>query len=1302
MNMRDLSRDDDFLSHLLVEKLGTGDVPLVVHKMDPSRKVPKTDADDLLEIVRRMVVARGVQLTVIRQAVDDLLTLNGVKYYLKSSNYDQKQINAFATHASRYFELYLPNGSIEISHTSRYSHRTGKSELCILATRPLAPGTVVSELKGSMADLTEEEDKELKRTGERHAPGVGIRRDFSVIHSRQLKKNHLFLGPARFVNHDCDHNVELFREGRYITFRVLRPIAVGEELTAHYGPGYFGKKNRHCLCATCEKNGRGGYAPQGSEEDLSDTASGSEHDGPGDESSSQADDSTDESDAETINCNERRTRRGVYAVMPEAAAIELEKEADVEAASDLTSLPTSQSSVPSPPVVDHGLMTPEPEGESRGRALFKGKTRETLSAPVAPVPRKASESISSATTRFRSVISTRAQKAREASLEASSSTATSRAPSKTVTGRSVSAARQLITPPLTNDSAATSVRSSSRLRGAGDTLSSLTESSRRSTPVKDKKGKGRATTTSVSDVRDMGSHEPEARHLRPRVSAPIFDSTLSKKKLVDAPRGLDGKPLPMCSTCGNVLPVIAVDSEIVWGLSVGRTGKRGRPKKDVATDCPRCLRHFAIYGRKWPERVPGDGRTFIPIQPMFSTQAKKITASALAAVNRKLASTTAHNQKRHVEHEEDSRPAKKQKPAFMTRRPAMAQQAKQTVQEMRALKEKMDGRRSGRTRVPSLKLREREPHVPPTRVSPRRYPPSTSSLSAAPDSPDRPLALPASPTTPTGITPVSPKNITPKSLAVAAQPRDANGRFGKKASTNGRFVRKQFSVRKRFLGHTMNPRPTALKSVITTVVEDGADEDEDDEDDDENDPSSDLLAEGVEHVEFGEEALEDVVLKRSSDSSDLDESPRKRIRLSDSDASDTSPTFAPRFVMGRGSLLRPNPISFARRKWAVDDDETLGTRLSKKASSDIQQLAPAAVITTRTDSEPEEAEPQAGLDAPTRLTTVAVRTAKLTFKPSPMNFAKRRWAPSGTAEEPTSRQSSLRRDTKPSDLADSQDDEIPLQRSGSISKSFTESLKYPCEDDSDDYYTTDDEDYYSSEESDGPHPSALASTQPDARPPSLYRAPYLNYGNSESETHGYPVTRARSPIYRPASFHISRPTTPHFGRNSPVSPLTSPESTREVRPQLSRIPTPEPVGEATSDSSERLVERLLGVGSNASTSTESSATPPTPPTAVSGVLETSPGAAWKRTVLIPTDPRTDRILNLPTNVSFPIPSTDYAYDSRRQLASNARPSFNRLAAVVAMPARPYMPSPTILAPIARSPVKLTYAGWDTSSDTDSP
>ena len=55
-----------------------------------------------------------------------------------------------------------------------------------------------------MADLSPEEDQELKQTKEIHRDGVSVRRDFSVIHSKQLKKNHLFLGPARFVNvSDC-------------------------------------------------------------------------------------------------------------------------------------------------------------------------------------------------------------------------------------------------------------------------------------------------------------------------------------------------------------------------------------------------------------------------------------------------------------------------------------------------------------------------------------------------------------------------------------------------------------------------------------------------------------------------------------------------------------------------------------------------------------------------------------------------------------------------------------------------------------------------------------------------------------------------------------------------------------------------------------------------------------------------------------------------------------------------------------------------------------------------------------------
>jgi hypothetical protein len=54
MNVRDLSNDDDFLSHILVEKIGASVVPLLVHRMDSNRRLPKTNADQLLAIVHKV------------------------------------------------------------------------------------------------------------------------------------------------------------------------------------------------------------------------------------------------------------------------------------------------------------------------------------------------------------------------------------------------------------------------------------------------------------------------------------------------------------------------------------------------------------------------------------------------------------------------------------------------------------------------------------------------------------------------------------------------------------------------------------------------------------------------------------------------------------------------------------------------------------------------------------------------------------------------------------------------------------------------------------------------------------------------------------------------------------------------------------------------------------------------------------------------------------------------------------------------------------------------------------------------
>ncbi|KAJ7497406.1 hypothetical protein FB451DRAFT_1459291 [Mycena latifolia] len=687
MNMRDLSKDDDFLSHLLVEKLGTGTVPLLVHKMDSSRRLPKTDADDLLQIVRRLVVTKGPVPLVTRQAVDELLVLPPIRYYLK--NYTQKQINAFATHASRYFELYHPSGCIEIAHTSRYSHHTGKSELCILATRHLAPGTVITELKGSMANLTDEEDKELKRTDLRNSD---IRRDFSVIHSKQMKKNHLFLGPARFVNHDCANNCELFREGKYITFRVLRPIAIGEEITAHYGDGYFGRKNRHCLCETCEKRGRGGYAPDHTDEDppiSSDSESDSDSDLDSD-SDSNASHSDGERKKPTLNLNERRTRRGVYAVMPEGddsdesdndaddgvltcgpmdavGGGEIELAAEVDRASDLTSLPPSRaqsnsalsavagpSSLPTPETP--GMTSPAPSALTSLSPAMTARSSSALtslsSADDLPSTPKSSQS-----TPFRSIIFTRGQKAKESATP------------------TAALAKQLMTPPLSEDPdtptkrltrSASAIMMSSKQGSDNDKGKGKQKVSQASTPApaptplsaRTRKGKEKEEV-------DVKKEEAEPRMLRARPSAPaVIEVNKEPPPKREIPKGPDGKPLPICSTCSNVLPVISVDSKVVWGLEPSS-------KKKKKQDCPsRCIRHFAIYGQPWPCRISVHGPVFLLPTPReeatpVESASRRVNKKALSVLDRKLAAAaavaSASPKSRKRQREEEERPMLKRR-----------------------------------------------------------------------------------------------------------------------------------------------------------------------------------------------------------------------------------------------------------------------------------------------------------------------------------------------------------------------------------------------------------------------------------------------------------------------------------------------------------------------------------------------------------------------------------------------------------------------------------------------------------------
>ncbi|KAK0517884.1 histone lysine methyltransferase Set9, partial [Tilletia horrida] len=71
-------------------------------------------------------------------------------------------------------------------------------------------------------------------------------RDFSVIRSLQKKCSLLLLGPARFVNHDCRANVTFVPTQNGMTFRCIRRIEAGEEITCFYGLHYFEWDNAEC------------------------------------------------------------------------------------------------------------------------------------------------------------------------------------------------------------------------------------------------------------------------------------------------------------------------------------------------------------------------------------------------------------------------------------------------------------------------------------------------------------------------------------------------------------------------------------------------------------------------------------------------------------------------------------------------------------------------------------------------------------------------------------------------------------------------------------------------------------------------------------------------------------------------------------------------------------------------------------------------------------------------------------------------------------------------------------------------
>ncbi|KAJ9476617.1 SET domain-containing protein [Pseudozyma hubeiensis] len=321
--MEDLSADDDILSDILLDNLEF-EPAISTHKMNPNYRGHRFDRNAVSIIVRkRVVVEKDITAAIedlgklgiiqkyltnktqrqissfhshARRYLESYLPESGVEFAL-TTRYKRVMMqkagrapgaDAEASTSAVKLEdapsspgkdIAEDRGKVRAkgrSSLDRAATSIGaapaaseKADLSVLAMRTFKPGELINFCKGGLKDLTKSEDDALreeasssreKRKDAEYKGVLGPGRDFSVIRSARKGCSQLLLGPARFVNHDCNPNTEFYRMGATMVFKVIRPIHRNEEITTFYGENYFEWGNSECMCATCESRGTGAFS----------------------------------------------------------------------------------------------------------------------------------------------------------------------------------------------------------------------------------------------------------------------------------------------------------------------------------------------------------------------------------------------------------------------------------------------------------------------------------------------------------------------------------------------------------------------------------------------------------------------------------------------------------------------------------------------------------------------------------------------------------------------------------------------------------------------------------------------------------------------------------------------------------------------------------------------------------------------------------------------------------------------------------------------------------------------------------
>ncbi|KAK4123016.1 hypothetical protein N657DRAFT_681176 [Parathielavia appendiculata] len=201
--------------------------------------------EDIAKVIQtHLIVAQDLAA-----AEEALLAVDGLKKFHRFLK-TPKEKDDFKAHLRRYMCIYQPDCPFEVNATNRYT--ISSYEASITARRFIRRNETIKYLAGTQVTVTPEEEAQLALR----------KKDFSLVVSSRSKLTSLFMGPARFANHDCNPNARLVTRGQAgIEVVACRDIGLGEEITVSYSDSYFGENNCECLCQTCENNLENGWRP---------------------------------------------------------------------------------------------------------------------------------------------------------------------------------------------------------------------------------------------------------------------------------------------------------------------------------------------------------------------------------------------------------------------------------------------------------------------------------------------------------------------------------------------------------------------------------------------------------------------------------------------------------------------------------------------------------------------------------------------------------------------------------------------------------------------------------------------------------------------------------------------------------------------------------------------------------------------------------------------------------------------------------------------------------------------------------